>query len=327
MAALAIGQQALPRHAHRFAPKTFTQPQLLACLVLMRFHKTDFRGIAAILDDHPTLCADLGLPRVPHFTTLHKAQRRLLRYARVRRLLDASIRQLLRRRRVVRHAAADSTGFESSRISPYFVHRRDRSSGRPTTSRYTRFPKLHVIADCATHLILAAYPKRGPTPDVGELDTLQARLVPGVELHTLYADAGYDSERNHRLMRDLLGIKSLIPPRSGRPTSKPAKGRHRRRMQRLFKDPTKIGYGQRWQAETVFGMLKRNLGHAITARSYHAQNREMLLHCLTHNVMILRPRHRGFLPSRSGVVLTVWRHIRAHYRVPRARRRGGHQSV
>lgn len=297
LAALAIGQQALPAYAHRFAPRTFTQPQLLACLVLMRFHKTDFRGIAAILGDHPLLCAELGLPRVPHFTTLHKAQRRLLRYASVRQLLDASVRRLMRRRQVVRHAAADSSGFESSRISPYFVRRRDRSSGKPTTARYTRFPKLHVIADCATHLILAAYPKRGPTPDVGELDVLQTQLVPGIVLDTLYADAGYDSECNHRLMRELLGIKSIIPPRIGRPTNKPAKGKHRRRMQHLFKDPVKIGYGQRWQVETVFSMLKRNLGHALVARSYQAQNREMLLHCLTHNVMILRRQRRAFLPS------------------------------
>ena len=45
--ALALGNRVLPTYAHRFAPKTFTQPQLLACLVLMRFHKTDYRGISA----------------------------------------------------------------------------------------------------------------------------------------------------------------------------------------------------------------------------------------------------------------------------------------
>lgn len=31
-------------------------------------------------------------------------------------------------------------------------------------------------------------------------------------------------------------------------------------------------------------MIKHNLGHTINARSYQAQNREMLLNCITHNV-------------------------------------------
>jgi len=34
-------------------------------------------------------------------------------------------------------------------------------------------------------------------------------------------------------------------------------------------------------------MIKRNLDHAIAARSYHAQNREMLLLAITHNITIL----------------------------------------
>ena len=41
--------------------------------------------------------------------------------------------------------------------------------------------------------MLAAYPKRGPTPDVGELVKLYTKLAPGIDLQTLYADAGYDS--------------------------------------------------------------------------------------------------------------------------------------
>jgi hypothetical protein len=297
LAALAVGQRTPPDYAHRFAPKTFTQPQLLACLVLMRFHQTDFRGIAAILQDNPTLCAALQLKRVPHFTTLHKAYRRLIHMPTVRQLFSTSAKLMLGRRRTVPRAAADSSGFESTRISPYFVRRRDRSSKKPTTCTYTRFPKGHIIADCDTHLVLACYPKRGPTPDVAELDSLQTQLAPGFRLLTLYADAGYDSESNHVMLRDYLGIRSIIPPTAGRRSTKPAAGKHRRHMQSLFKHPKRTGYGQRWQAETVFSMIKRNLCHAVTSRSYHGHNRDILLHCITHNAMILRRRWRGFLQS------------------------------
>ncbi len=289
LTALAIGHRTLPDYTHRCSPKKFTQPQLLACLVLMRFHRTDYRGIVAILHDNPTLCEMLQLKDVPHFTTLHKAYRRLINMPVVRRLFSTSAKLMLGRKRTIDRAAADSSGFESSRISPYFVRRRDRSSKKPTTCTYTRFPKGHIIADCDTHLVLACFPKRGPTPDVAELDRLQTQRAPGITLRTLYADAGYDSESNHVLLRNYLGIRSIIPPTAGRRSTKPAKGKYRRLMQRLFKHPKRTGYGQRWQAETVFSMMKRNLGHAVTSRSYHGHNRDILLHCITHNVMILRP--------------------------------------
>jgi transposase len=48
-------------------------------------------------------------------------------------------------------------------------------------------------------------------------------------------------------------------------------------------------YGQRWQVETVFSMIKRNFGSALRARNIESQNREMLLLALTHNIAIIQP--------------------------------------
>ena len=44
-------------------------------------------------------------------------------------------------------------------------------------------------------------------------------------------------------------------------------------------------YGQRWQAETVFSMIKRRLGEATGARTYHSQCRALLLKVVTHNIL------------------------------------------
>ena len=49
--ALAVGLRTLVDYAHRFSPKTFTQPQLFACLLLTIFFRTDFRGIEQLLHD------------------------------------------------------------------------------------------------------------------------------------------------------------------------------------------------------------------------------------------------------------------------------------
>src|SRR5262245_52602809 len=118
--ALVTGTQALARYAHRFSPKKYTQPQLFACLVLKTFFRTDYRGLTALLHDHSDLRAVLSLRHVPHFTTLQKASRRLLRLPKARRLFATTVRRFLRRRRRVRRAAFDSTGLDCGRRSTYY---------------------------------------------------------------------------------------------------------------------------------------------------------------------------------------------------------------
>ena len=55
-------------------------------------------------------------------------------------------------------------------------------------------------------------------------------------------------------------------------------------MQQKFDQET---YGQRWQVETVFSMIKRNQGEALPSKTYWANNREMMLKVLTHNIGII----------------------------------------
>jgi len=130
---------------------------------------------------------------------------------------------------------------------------------------------------------------RGPKPDHCEFKATVREAHGRQPFATLLGDAGYDSEPAHRLCRDHLGVRSICPlnrcgrrRRDGRPGR--LGGFHRRRLARRF--PAKT-YGQRWQIETVFSMVKRRLGSALTARSCHSQNRETALRLLTHNLMIL----------------------------------------
>jgi len=78
-AALATAKQVLPAYSCRNSPHTYTQPQLFAILILRTFFRTDYRGICEILADWSDLREVLRLPRVPHFTTLQKAEARLLK--------------------------------------------------------------------------------------------------------------------------------------------------------------------------------------------------------------------------------------------------------
>jgi len=117
MEALAVGEKVFPRFAHRYAPKVYTQPQLFACLILKSFFKTDYRGISAILADDHGLRELLALKATPHWTTLQKASKRLLRLPLARQLLDGSVSRFMGRRKNVATAAVDSTGFDAGHAS------------------------------------------------------------------------------------------------------------------------------------------------------------------------------------------------------------------
>ena len=289
MVALAAGKEAFSDYSHLYSPKKFTQPQLFACLVLKEFEKKDYRGLRQLLIDCSDLRDAIGLASVPHYTTLQKASRRLLRQDRVRTLLGDTVQRVRGRRKRVQHAAADSSGFDAHHASRYFIWRRDSRKDdekRPKRVSYRKYGKLMLIVCCATHAILAAVASAGPTPDIDQLDGVVDRLPRSQTVLRLVADAGFDSAYNHWLLRDYHGIRSTIPPEHGRPPKDPAtppSDKYRRLMKTRFNQKA---YSQRPQAETVFSMLKRNFGSALRARSHWGRCRDLYLRVLTHNIAL-----------------------------------------
>ncbi len=155
-----------------------------------------------------------------------------------------------------------------------------------------RLPKLSLAVDAASHLVLAAIASTGAGGDQPFLDGLLFhawRRTDG-RVRCVVADAGYDSELNHRIARLDMGVRSIIPPKAGRPTSKPPPEHQpmRRNMHHRFKRGADArAYGQRWQSETTNSMIKRNLGSAMRARTTVGRRHELLLRVLTHNIMLL----------------------------------------
>lgn len=155
-----------------------------------------------------------------------------------------------------------------------------------------RLPKLSLSCDSASHLILSAIASTGGGGDQRFFDDLlfEAWRRGSDRFGCVVADAGYDSENNHRLAWLDMNVRAIIPPRSGRPTKKPPPRDQplRRRMHQRFahKRDQKL-YGQRWQSETVNSMIKRNLGSALRARTTVRRRHELLLRVLTHNIMLL----------------------------------------
>jgi hypothetical protein len=77
--ALRLAQESLPAYSATRSRKDFTAHQLFAILALKTVLKTDYRGVVALLADFAELRGDLGLTKLPHYSTLKYAHDRLLK--------------------------------------------------------------------------------------------------------------------------------------------------------------------------------------------------------------------------------------------------------
>src|SRR5712691_2784834 len=282
--ALDVATTVLPPYRTRFSKHQFTQPQLLAILCLMRYEDWTFREAEVRLREHGELRAVLRLSSVPDYTTVYRFLRRLPDDT-IERALGESVRRLRRSSRRGRRRAAvavDGTGLSPHAVSTYFIRRIEQQSGGKT--RYRHYLKWLVVVDVDRQIILAQRARQGPrcdTPALPGLVEAANRILP-LPIGVVLADAEFDSEANHRYVRDTLGAHSVIPPNPRRGVPE---GEIRYQMHRAF--PRQL-YGPRAKVETVFSVVTRKLSAKAPGRSQSLQIRQALLLGLTFNLYRLR---------------------------------------
>jgi hypothetical protein len=310
-AAYRLALLVLPAHRHKFSRRDFTLPQLLACLVLRQFYGLSYRETEQLLRDSPQWLTDIEMVDVPDHNTLWRAFSSIVKTQRVNRMIqlttDHFVRAKLLRLRQ-KPLSIDSTCFERHHRSLHYDRRcrqiaakravRTKIAEKPGTwgasvnaarrRTITTMPKLSLAVASSCHLILAAKARLGNGSDAPDFEELLRRSSKHASVRAVVADSGYDSEANHRMAREELKVRSIIPPGIGRPTSNLPRGRWRRCMAKRFaRKADKNLYGQRSQSETVNSMLKRNQGSALRSRTPERQKKEMLLRVLTHNIALL----------------------------------------
>lgn len=266
-----------------------------------------YRKTEAFLADVPDWLAKVGMDAVPDHNTLWRALGRLLKNRKTKRALDlmaADAKEELSQGLKARPLTIDSTCFEPRHRSGHYdrvcrkIASRDGES-TPKPGKYgttvnasrsrqlKRMPKLALATAAASHRILAARTHTGSGSDCPDFEPLLFDAWRRADVRTVVADAGYDSENNHRLARLDMGVRSVIPPRIGRPSKKPPLGYYRRMMKRRFKIKADAKtYGQRAQSETVNSMIKRNLGDSLRSVRPERREQEMMLRALVHNLML-----------------------------------------
>ena len=74
--ALTASGRVLPSHSHKFSPKTYTQPQLLARLLVKEHLRLDYRGAQDLLELSGGLRRALPLRQAPDHSTLSSFSQR-----------------------------------------------------------------------------------------------------------------------------------------------------------------------------------------------------------------------------------------------------------
>lgn len=221
-------------------------------LVLRQYCSTSYESFVEWLSASSDVRCWLGLKTVPHFTTLHKAAARIgvnMLHVMVGRFGSDTVHL----------AGMDSTGFEDHHSTPYYTYR---------ARLHRTYTKLSCVFDVSSQMVLCCAISHRPIHDTRHVRKLIQRLLHKPK--TIVADAGYDAEWIHELLRRH-GIQGIIPVRGEHPVCR-THGRYRKQMRRSFDG---ITYPQRNKCETGFSVMKRRFGSEVLSHQNIMKEKEL----------------------------------------------------
>ena len=196
--------------------------------------------------------------------------------------LAETVERAAGRLRGPRLVALDSTGMWLSHASRWFERRAERGRGQ------RGWLKWALAMWVGPQLLLAQRVRAGPSGDFGDLVPLATAAHAVLPFERLVADAGYDSEANHRFCREDLGVDILISAnkrRAGRVVATtPYRLEMVRRLGESGEEESRGAYRQRWKAETVMSVAKRRWGEALSGRLDETQAAQALLRGVVYNL-------------------------------------------
>ncbi len=242
--AIVTARRVVPPRPSQHAGPTYHPAGLLAALLLKEHLRLPHRAAEALLGLSDRLRRLLGLRIVPDHSTLWWFGRRHLSPAVIAAMLRETVARVAGRLRGPRLVALDSTGLWLSHASRYFE--RPAEQGR----RQRGWLKWALAMWTGPQMLVAQRVRPGPAGDFGDLVPLAAAAYAVLPFGRLVADAGYDSEANHRFCREDLGVDSLIPAKKRRSVRVVATTPYRREMvERLGgsgDEASRRAYRQRW---------------------------------------------------------------------------------
>ncbi|WP_254809727.1 IS5 family transposase [Natronosalvus amylolyticus] len=247
------GEAAAPEGGGGFADYAVVS---LHCLRI--YLEKSYREALDLLSEMPHILAEIGLEAgdLPHHSTLVKAFDRFeMEVWRVLLRLSAQLHE------TADHAAMGATFFDRETASKHYCRR---------TNYRVQTLKTTALVDTKTQAVLDVHCTTEKRHDTQIGWQLACRNAGGIV--SLAADKGYDWQRLREKLREE-DVRPLIKHREFRPVD----CAHNARIDNSL-------YGQRALSETVFSTIKRTLGHAVRAREWYREFREIVLMCAVYNI-------------------------------------------
>jgi hypothetical protein len=253
---------------HRKSNHIYTVWQHIVLVTIRQYEGKSYRMFTDWLVEAYYLRLFLQLSKIPHYTTLQKFTDRI-NITMLDRIISSFI--LFTGTSHI-FAGIDATGFKIIYASEYYTNK---------AKLRKKYAKLSIGADVLQQLVCSVKIRRAPTRhDNVDFKPIVTKILKIKKLSIVVADKAYDSEENHKLVRENLHGFSIMPPRYEQVPVWKTAGKYRKEMKRGY---NKILYNQRNKDETIVSVIKRLFGEHINSILVRMQNRELVLRCIAYN--------------------------------------------
>jgi hypothetical protein len=242
-------------------PDTFV---LLLGYMRVYFH-LPFRQTKGVVTAH----AGRKVPSIPDYSTIN---------TRVNKL-DIKINERIGNDIII---VLDSTGIKVTNRGEWLPHKRNVRKG---------YLKIHVAVDIEKKKIVSLDVTSEEVYDGSRLKELVDNALENNTLERVIADGAYDSNENFQYLSNK-NIEAAIKVRKNSSYDRTAGCIPRKRivlnqLKNFERWKTRVKYGSRWIAETVFSSVKRTFGEYVTAKRVPNMVKEMILKASLYNLFII----------------------------------------
>jgi len=252
---------------------------LIFCACIKLYHGFSARRISSDMNHSHRMGF---IKKIPHYNTLLSFMKDPETYPILQYLITASAIPVSC---IEKDFAMDGSGFGSYQYERWM---RVRFGGDTTKRGWRNYVKLHISVGTETQIISAAAVTHGNEHDTKQLPYLVKQTSANFNAEKYLADKAYSSRKNFKIIEELNALP-FIPFRSN-VTGKTKGCPLWHAMFDYFnnnEEDFKHYYGQRAQSESCFSRIKRSWGEFLKSKTFEAQQNEVLLKCLCHNISVL----------------------------------------
>jgi transposase len=242
-------------------PDTFV---LLLGYMRVYFH-LPFRQTKGVVAAH----AGRKVPSIPDYSTINRRVNKL----------DIKINERIGNDVVI---VLDSTGIKVTNRGEWLPHKWNVRKG---------YLKIHVAVDIEKKKIVSLDVTSEEVYDGSRLKELVDNALENNTLERVIADGAYDSNENFQYLSNK-NIEAAIKVRKNSSYDRtvgciPRKRVVLNQLKNFERWKSRVKYGSRWIAETVFSSVKRTFGEYVTAKRFPNMVKEMILKASLYNLFII----------------------------------------